>query len=436
MVSKIHTIVDKVTGNLYALNYINSSHLIEVDIHSRLIHPHIMSNIKFVEIDNCTMGMVFPLADRCLCDIMHINMTTRDKLPILYKVARALEFLHRNRILHLNINLNNVVLEGIHENYPYLIDYHQSMIVDNIHHGRHDSSVRGTLDYLAPEIFNDHMYTSAVDIWAFGIMTAYLLSESTIYPIIDINLPTLIINTFTDPHPILSRLLTGISSEYSSLCYDFLSKVLVIDPKQRLNAQELCIHPLFDKCRSSISEDSLSGSTISPLMSNDYSDDNREIIKVFVISIAKWFPNERAELLFLAVDLYYRVSSFYKNHSHSDRILLTATCLWMAFKFISPPRLSDYLSLFSDISLTYDILCTMENEIIKHLNGILYTSTIYTACTTGDQLRVCLPIILHSDNTYYSQMSNETEILMSYLNTITTTIYPTKDITIKMLEIL
>lgn len=433
MVSRIHTIVDKATGNLYALKYINTNELIEVDIHSRLIHPHIMNNIKFLTLDNNCVGMILPLADRCLCDIMHGNMTTRDKLPILYKVACTLEFLHRNKILHLNINLNNVVLEGINENYPYLIDYHQSMMVDDIDHGRHDSAIRGTLDYLAPEIFTDHIYTASVDIWAFGIMTAYLLSESTIYPTIDTNL---IISTFTDPQPILTRLLSGVHSEYASLCFDFLSKILVLDPKQRLSAQEMCQHPLFDKCRASITP--ISGTILKPTISTDYADDNREIIKVFVISITKWYPNERAELLFLAVDLYYRVSPFYKNHNSSERIKLTATCLWMASKFIYTPihPLPEYLALFSEVSLTYEMLCVLENEIIKHLNGILYNCHLYTLCTTGDQLRSCLPIMLHSDRCFYADMINQPQFLIEYLNGVTTTAYPTKDITIKMLEIL
>ena len=430
----LHTIVDKATGNLYAFKYINPNHLIDVDIQSRLIHPHIMNNIKFVTLDNSdNMGMILPLADRCLGDIMHANMTTNDKLPILYKVARALEFLHRNNTLHLNLNLNNVVLEGINENYPYLIDYHQSIIIDQIDYGRHDATLRGTLDYLAPELFTDHMYTAAVDIWAFGIMTLYLLSENCIYPIIDTNLPTLVISTFMDPYPILTRLLAGVRSEYLSLCLDFLSKVLILDPKQRLTAREMCEHPLFDKCKVPIT-----GSTLNPTMSTEYADDNREIIKVFLISIANWYPNERAELLFLAVDLYYRTSSFYKDHPSSERLKLTATCLWMAAKLIQATihPLPEYLTLFPQISLTPPILNTTEHQIIKHLNGILYNSNIYTLCTTGDQLLLCIPIILHTDHTYYAEMSNNPQVLLDYLNSITTTDHPTKEITIKMLEIL
>src|SRR3989304_6822237 len=124
--------VGDANGNLYAFKYIipdpsynkfGLDSLNEIDILTRVNHPYIIHAASIITSQTCQidgLAIILPLADRSLYDLIKDPVTTTDmKLPILYKLASALDFLHHNNILHLDIKAPNVVIQGITENTPY-----------------------------------------------------------------------------------------------------------------------------------------------------------------------------------------------------------------------------------------------------------------------------------------------------------------------------
>lgn len=408
-------------GDIFAFKYIlpnafykdfGLDSLNEIDVLTRINHPHIIHASKIVTAHNCEidgLAIILPLADRTLFDVIKDpRMTTEHKLPIIFKLATALDFLHRAKILHLDIKSTNVVLQDINENIPYFIDFGLCMSVDDIILGKYDNSIRVTMDHRAPEILSGgRIYNGAVDVWAFGIMILYLLSGRNIYnvdfkTINDTKLHNLVINLFSTS-TYIEQLLTGVRDEFRSLCVDFLSKILVLDPSKRLTSHEICIHPLFDNFRHIIE-----GSITVPLIAYDYASDHRDILKLLIHWAQTLYGTSRAELLFLSVDIYNRVSSFYKTRDPIDRMILAATALWVASKLtdVKLIPLNVYVPELTKMvpGINSAKILDTEIEIIHSLSGILYVSDLYRTCENGDQLTLSLQhVILDKDTSLYAR---------------------------------
>lgn len=414
--------VEDSKGDIFAFKYIlpdvlyknfGLDSLNEIDILSRVDHPHIIHAAKIITAHNCEidgLAVILPLADRTLFDLMtDINITTDIKLPIFYKLATALEFLHRNHILHLDIKSSNVVIQDIHNNYPYLIDFGLSMIVDDVVKGKQNNSVRVTLDHRAPEILaGSRIYNAAVDIWAFGIMMLYTICGHGIYNVDfkttkDIDLYHIILRLFNDDN-YLDLLLHNVREKYRFLCKDLLSKILQIDPIKRLTALDICNHQLFNEFRYPID-----GILIEPKISYDYAIDHRDIIKLIIYWAKEIYPNSRVEHLFLSVDLFNRVSNFYKDRNPLDRLSLGATSLWLAAKLTNSILfpLDIFIPFINNKvpQITSEHILNNELEIIHLLSGILDISKIYRECTTVDELILSFDnILISKDSTLYARV--------------------------------
>jgi len=436
-------------GDLFAFKYIlpdksyeifGLDSLNEIDILSRVNHPYIIHAAKILTSHNCKidgLAIVLPLADRTIFDIIRDPlMTTESKLPILYNLATALDFLHNSGILHLDIKSSNAVLQ---ENHPYLIDFGLSMIVDDVVTGKYNHSVRVTIDHRAPEILaGGRIYNGAVDVWAFGIMMLYVLSGRGIYyvdfaTIKDKEFHDIVVATFSNPKN-LENLLIGIRPKYKDLCLDFFSKVLRIDPLQRLTSHEICQHPLFDEFRHPVT-----ANLIVPNIPYDYAPDHRDILKLLIHWAKSLYNNSRAELLFLAIDLFNRMASFYKNRESIDRMALAATCLWIASKLTDDKLypLTIYIPQLNKLvpNIKSDDILKHEIEIIHLLSGILNVSSLYRACSNGDELRLSFSyVILDKDSTLYARVDIPRWIKIMK-DMIPTPTYTNKDITITQLMI-
>lgn len=413
------------TGEIFALKYIRLDsnyqnygldNLNEIDILCRVDHPYIIHAVKVItphshQVDG--VALVLPLAERTLFDLIKDpKVTTDEKIPIFYKIATSIDFLHSNNILHLDIKASNVVLQCLDKNHPYVIDFGLSLIVDDTFVGKSDPSTRVTIDHRAPEILaGSNVYNSAVDIWAYGIMMLYVLGGINIFyrSAIDFSsappylVHQAVTSTFSDTD-IFDDLLKGVRPQYLPLCKDLLSRILKLNPTERLTAKQICDHPLFDTCRFPVS-----GNLIHDVpIPHDNSDDHRDIVKIIIHWSKLIFPQSSTELLFLAVDLFNRTSSFYKTRSPLDRMTLASTCLWMSSKITNDYfiPLDKYISSVTSVveKITSPSILDTELEIIFLLNGVLNVSKLYRACKTADHLRLSLHyVILSRDHSTYAQ---------------------------------
>uniref|UniRef100_A0A4W5Q6E3 Inhibitor of nuclear factor kappa-B kinase subunit alpha n=1 Tax=Hucho hucho TaxID=62062 RepID=A0A4W5Q6E3_9TELE len=85
-------------------------------------------------------------------------------LSLLNDVGSGIQYLHENKIIHRDLKPENVVLQDlVHK----IIDLGYAKDLDQ---GSLCTSFVGTLQYLAPELFENKPYTVTVDYWSFGTM--------------------------------------------------------------------------------------------------------------------------------------------------------------------------------------------------------------------------------------------------------------------------
>lgn len=398
--------------------------LIEIDCLRRIEHPYVLHASHIITPQTCNirgLAIVMPLADSTLYDFMMMpHITAEFKLPAFYKLACALDFLHSHGILHLDIKADNVVIKDFDNPHPYFIDFGLSLEVDDARVGIQAKQLRLTKDHRAPELLiqkSPYTYTAAADIWSFGIMMVYMFSTEAIYihvkdgktqavnlrEISVTDLHGLVLSIFADT-AFITHATRNVSAEYRDACIDVISRMLQIEPQKRITAAELVAHRVFDKFRVHVP-----GTMLKPRVHHDYAGGHRDIMKLIIHWCRTIYANERAELLFLAVDLFKRMDSYYHKHTHAQRMMLAATCLWMASKILTPDtylKVQDFASRTKDIvdDITAPKVLEIETEIVAVLTGILNVNELYRWCANGAELKYSFDhIIMDADATLYAR---------------------------------
>uniref|UniRef100_A0A3P9MNU1 Inhibitor of nuclear factor kappa-B kinase subunit alpha n=1 Tax=Oryzias latipes TaxID=8090 RepID=A0A3P9MNU1_ORYLA len=89
-------------------------------------------------------------------------------LSLLSDVGSGIQYLHENKIIHRDLKPENIVLQDINGKLVHkIIDLGYAKDLDQ---GSLCTSFVGTLQYLAPELFENKPYTVTVDYWSFGTM--------------------------------------------------------------------------------------------------------------------------------------------------------------------------------------------------------------------------------------------------------------------------
>ncbi|KAI5245696.1 Inhibitor Of Nuclear Factor Kappa-B Kinase Subunit Alpha [Manis pentadactyla] len=89
-------------------------------------------------------------------------------LSLLSDIGSGIRYLHENKIIHRDLKPENIVLQDVGGKIVHkIIDLGYAKDVDQ---GSLCTSFVGTLQYLAPELFENKPYTATVDYWSFGTM--------------------------------------------------------------------------------------------------------------------------------------------------------------------------------------------------------------------------------------------------------------------------
>ncbi|KKA27919.1 hypothetical protein TD95_003807 [Thielaviopsis punctulata] len=153
-------------------------------------------------------------------------------IPILREVAEAISWVHKEGIIHRDIKCANVLVTDVGG--VQLCDFGVAGIMNTRFDKR--STVTGTLQWMAPELFESAAYGTEVDIWAFGSMVYEVAS----------GLPP---NATTLQNiPDISRFLKNNcprleGDQYSDLLKDMVAYCLVDDPAMRPRIEEIQQHP-------------------------------------------------------------------------------------------------------------------------------------------------------------------------------------------------
>lgn len=208
----------------------------EILIHSHLLHPYILTFYAAFE-DASAFYLVLEYAPSG--DLYsRLRHRRRDSAPlgeaaivhdIIAPLLNALAYMHRQNIIHRDLKPENILLmpdESIR-----LCDFGMSI---NTQRERPRSNV-GTFEYMAPEIMErqSDTYTTKIDIWAIGVMAFECIHGRS--PFFDSTEEGIVGRIMRlDYHP---------REDCSADALDFFKSTLVLDPAERMTADELLRHP-------------------------------------------------------------------------------------------------------------------------------------------------------------------------------------------------
>ncbi len=182
----------------------------EIRINVRLDHPNILG-IKNATVADGRLVIAYPLADGTLADRLRYRMSGETALDIFEQLLVAVSYAHSHRVIHCDINPNNVLLYG---DTVKLSDFGLARIAmrTRVLNG----SGSGTVGYIAPEqAMGRPSYRS--DVFSLGLV-AYRLFAG--------DLPAW---PFTPPFPNIKRLRRRLSKEM----VDFILKSIEVDERKR-----------------------------------------------------------------------------------------------------------------------------------------------------------------------------------------------------------
>lgn len=153
-------------------------------------------------------------------------------VPILREVATAIYWVHKEGIIHRDIKCANILVTDSGQ--VQLCDFGVAGIIESRFDKR--STVTGTLQWMAPELFDSHVsYGTEVDIWAFGSL-AYEVATG-LPPNATTAIDPAKFGTYLKQH--VPRLE---GDQYSSLLKDIVAYCMIHDPKKRPPIELVQLH--------------------------------------------------------------------------------------------------------------------------------------------------------------------------------------------------
>ena len=238
---------DKVAIKVMNKNNMDSSDLelvrTEIEILKICQHPYIIKlydifeNVDYIYIimEYCQGGDLFSYLQK-----KNFVLQEEKVAIIMYKLCKAVYYVHSYGIAHRDIKPENVLLTSEDENADIrLLDFGLSKIVAP---DQKCTEPYGTLTYCAPEIILDKPYLKTVDSWSLGVMTYLMLSGSLPF-------------TGKDEHEIAKNVVFSkvnfekkpIWLNISNEAKDFITKLLDKNLKTRIEMKTALEHPWFKK---------------------------------------------------------------------------------------------------------------------------------------------------------------------------------------------
>ncbi|TPP65891.1 Serine/threonine-protein kinase ULK3 [Fasciola gigantica] len=221
----------------------------EISILQKLRHPHIVRLVDF----SWDSERVYLFMEYCAGGDLSQFIRTKRRLSeqlvrrflrqlgmfsvVLYICsALALQYLHKKNIIHMDLKPQNILLTSGTNPVLKVSDFgfaqcHTETIKTN--------ELRGTLLYMAPEIYCEGIYHPSCDLWSVGVILYECLFGSAPY-------------AFCDSRALREKLTSGeviklpTSVSISADCAALVKGLLKRNPLERINHEDFFAHPFLD----------------------------------------------------------------------------------------------------------------------------------------------------------------------------------------------
>jgi hypothetical protein len=137
---------------------------------ARMEHPHILPIYDFGEHKGQMYIVMRYVTGGSLGDVIG-GVTVPDAIRYATAVASALDYAHKNNVVHLDLKPQNILLDAYQS--PYLADFGLATAVDP--EGRVMNPGSGTLLYMAPEQITSEMIDYHADLYSYTILIYHML---------------------------------------------------------------------------------------------------------------------------------------------------------------------------------------------------------------------------------------------------------------------
>lgn len=208
----------------------------EVKALSALSHPNIIRLYDHFKHKN----KFYIFLEYCPNGSLHDESTSQGgmKLSRFHYIAReivdALAYCHKRGVAHRDIKPANVLIDA----------YYRAKIADfglcaNTNPEELTENFGGSLSYLAPELFQKKPHNAMMaDVWALGVTFATILMGRSPW--------------YSDSLGGLKKLIASgkyhLSKRIPDVVQDLISKMIVIEPTERITMAEILNHPFFTQC--------------------------------------------------------------------------------------------------------------------------------------------------------------------------------------------
>ncbi|XP_037651512.1 death-associated protein kinase 2 [Sebastes umbrosus] len=164
------------------------------------------------------------------------DLLESEAIEFMQQILEGLGFLHSKNIAHFDLKPENIMLSDrmAPQLNVKLIDFG---LAHRFHQGEEYRSSSGTPQYIAPEVISSETLSPAADMWSIAVITYILLSGLSPFQgeTDEETLRNVIVMNYQFPEQYFSMT--------SSVAKDFIQKLLVKIPSDRMTAEECLLHP-------------------------------------------------------------------------------------------------------------------------------------------------------------------------------------------------
>jgi len=206
----------------------------EIEILKSLDHPNIVKAFEVFE----NKAQIYIVMEICTGGDLYRRLpySEKDSAKITSKLCSAIAYMHSKDVVHRDLKFENIMFESKDSNSEVkVIDFGLSKKFLPEEHHRTMTEGVGTIYTMAPQVLQG-IYTSKADLWSVGVISFMLLSSQK--PFYNKRRRKVIDRIMRCDYKFRGEIWEQLSDDSK----DFISNLLVLDPKQRMDANQALKH--------------------------------------------------------------------------------------------------------------------------------------------------------------------------------------------------